>query len=170
MNTKLQMKVLLITAGLLLLSIGGLAAWLGREVLNPIRTVTITSTGSSILATPRAFFKTPALAGTVGQPINLPVYLDTNGGNLNEISATFEYNPVDMTVDLGTTPNSICSAYTNREQDTVAGKFSVSCTAPTTNGGQIAPFLTFVITPRRSGGLPVQLLGRSSDYGVITAQ
>lgn len=170
MNPRLQIRVLILAAAVLLLTIGGLAAWLGREVLNPLRTVTLTSTGSSILATPRAFFKTPALAAHVGQAINVPVYLDTNGGNLNAISATFEYNPVDMTVDLGTTTNSICSAYTNREHDTVIGKYSVTCTAPTTIGGQISPFLTFVVTPRRPGGLPVELLGRSSDYGVITAQ
>lgn len=170
MNARLQFKILVIKAAVLLLAIASIAAWLGRDVLNPIRTVTLTASGNSILAASRTYFKTPAIGATVGQPVNVPVYIDTNGGSLASISAEFHYNPVDMSVALGSTTGSVCSAYTRRDHDEISGKFVVSCTAPTTVGSQVAPFLTFIVTPRRPGGLPIELVGRSSDYGVVTAQ
>lgn len=163
-------KILMIIAGVLLLGVGGLAAWLGRDVLNPVRTVTLSATGPSKIIESHAVFKTPSVSGGVGQPINLPVYLDSSGGSVTTISAEIQYSPVDMSMELGSTAESVCSAVTRQQHDVVGGRFIVQCAVHSTNGGQIVPFLTFVVTPRRAGGLPVELIGRISDYAVVTAQ
>ncbi|HSI20963.1 MAG TPA: hypothetical protein VLA04_04695 [Verrucomicrobiae bacterium] len=170
MNKTLQAKVLLITAFLLLACAGGLASWLGHIVLDPIRNVQVTATGSSIYAEPRTLFRNGGYLAQVGQPVAIPVGIDSNGGSLGNITADFQYSPLDMSVGLGATGNSICNAFTSREHDTVTGRFVVSCTAPTSTGGQVAPFVTFIVTPLRSGVHPIKLAGRLNEYAVITAQ
>jgi hypothetical protein len=167
---KKQLKVLMIVAGALLVTISIFASLLGREVLNPLRTVTLSATGDSILAFPRPFFKTPALVGSIGQPLAVPVYIDSNGGNLTSVSAQIRYNPLDMSIALGETARSVCNAYTRKDHDEISGSFSVTCNAPSSVNNQISPFLTFIVTPKHTGGLPIELVGRTNDYGVITAQ
>jgi hypothetical protein len=165
-----QTGTLAVYAAALLLLVGALSAWLGQQVLDPVRFVDLHAKGSSILATPRAFFKTPSIGGKVGQAIAIPVSMDTNGGDLSTISAEIRYSPLDMSMTLGETEKGICNAYTKLEHDTVSGIFTVTCTAPTTGGSQVSPFLTFIATPLREGGLPITLVGRSSDYAVLTIQ
>ncbi len=170
LTTRTQTYALAGAALALLLLAGGLATWIGHPVLDPVRLVDTVATGSSILTEPRAIFKQAAVSGSVGQPVFVPVYIDSNGGSLASISATLQYNPTDMSVEFSTGAASICSQYTHKEHDEITGTFSVSCTAPTRSGGEVVPFLTFVVTPRRVGTLPMQLLGRSSDYAVVSVQ
>lgn len=166
MNPARLTRLLTAAALVLFLGTGALAAWTGSLVLNPVRLVTFRASGSSVLAEPKAFFQSASLSGSVGKAVSVPVMVDSNGGSLAAIATELRYNPLDVSVSLDTAAPTVCSQVTDQMHETVAGRFLVSCTAPTTTV-QVAPFVTFSVTPRRGGVLVLQLIGRSNDYMVL---
>lgn len=161
---------LILTAGLFLLIAGSTAAWLGQMVLDPARLSDVTAEGSSTLTEPHAFFSSHVLNGKGGETIQVPVSIDSNGGSRSTITADLYYTPTQAIVQADFT-GSTCAAVTKREQDELAGHFSVSCTAPSGAGTkQVEHFVTFLVTPYKAGSVPLTLEGRRSDYAVILAQ
>jgi hypothetical protein len=111
------------------------------------------------------------MKGSVGQPVAVPISVDSNGASLASIQTELEYNPLDMQVALSPNALGLCRAILAQTQDTVNGSFSVTCTAPSGgNTTRTTTLITFTATPLRPGILPLHVVGRSSDYGVIAAQ
>jgi hypothetical protein len=169
MKPRMQLRALTLIALILLIVAGGLTTWITKPVLDPKRTVTIVASGSSTLAEPKAYFRGNYFTTQVGQPVMIPVWVDSNGGSLAKITAELKYNPADFTVSMGQSTGSICSAFTRRDQDPLAGRFTIECTAPTSTRSAVAPFVAFSVTPAHAGSLPLTLIGRYGDYAVVYA-